>query len=79
MVVYYTTSDRWHYIRGNKFSEWLESMRKDIECAFGILKGLFSILRFGICFGSISKCDEVWLIYFTKHNMLLRIDGINKD
>ena len=23
------------------FSEWVESMRKDIECAFGILKGRF--------------------------------------
>ena len=27
-----------------RFSEWLESMRKDVECTFGILKGRFSIL-----------------------------------
>ena len=27
------------------FAEWLESMRKDIECMFGILKSRFRILK----------------------------------
>ena len=27
-----------------RFSEWLESMRKDVECLFGIMKGRFCIL-----------------------------------
>ena len=28
-----------------RWSEWLESMRKDVECAFGIMKGRFRILK----------------------------------
>ena len=44
-----------------RFSEWLESMRKDVECAFGILKGRFTILRYGTRFQSITRCDQLWL------------------
>ena len=62
-----------------RFSEWLESMRKDVECAFGILKGRFSILRYGIRLESISKCDQVWLTCCALHNMLLHIDGLDKN
>ena len=62
-----------------RFSEWLESMRKDVECAFGILKGRFAILRYGLRFASITKCDQVWLTCCALHNMLLHIDGLNKD
>ena len=29
-------------------SEWLESIRKDVECTFGILKGRFRVLRLGV-------------------------------
>ena len=42
-----------------RFSEWLESMRKDVECTFGILKGRFAILRIGLRFQSISRCDQL--------------------
>jgi hypothetical protein len=31
-----------------RWSEWLESMRKDVECTFGILKGRWRILKSGI-------------------------------
>ena len=31
-----------------EFSEWIESMGKDIECTFGIMKGRFGILKNGI-------------------------------
>ena len=62
-----------------RFSEWLESMRKDVECAFGILKGRFAILRYGIRLRSIAKCDKVWLTCCALHNMLLHIDGLNKN
>ena len=31
-----------------RFSQWLESMRKDVECTFGIMKGRFRILKSGI-------------------------------
>ena len=31
-----------------RWSGWLESMRKDVECTFGILKDRFRILKAGI-------------------------------
>ena len=31
-----------------RFAEWLESMRKDVECTFGILKGRWRILKTGV-------------------------------
>ena len=31
-----------------RFSEWIESMRKDVGCTFGILKGRWRVLRYGI-------------------------------
>ena len=61
-----------------RFSEWLESMRKDVECTFGILKGRFCILRYGIRLRSIKKCDEIWKTCCALHNRLLFIDGLHK-
>ena len=54
-------------------------MRKDVECTFGILKGRFCILRYGLRFHSIPKCDQIWLTYCTLHNFLLDIAGLDKD
>ena len=31
-----------------RFSQWLESLRKDVECTFGILKNRWRILKTGI-------------------------------
>ena len=62
-----------------RFSEWLESMRKDVECAFGILKGRFTILRYGTRFQSITRCDQLWLTCCAIHNMLLDIDGLDEN
>ena len=61
-----------------RFSEWIESMRKDIECTFGILKHRFAILKNGIRLGSISQCDQVWRTCCALHNRLLFIDGLDK-
>ena len=30
------------------FSQWLEALRKDVECTFGILKGCLRVLKTGI-------------------------------
>ena len=43
------------------WSEWMESMRKDVECAFGILKGRWRILKTGVCLHSTQAVDQVWL------------------
>jgi len=62
-----------------RFSEWLESMRKDVECTFGIMKGRFCILRNGFRFHSIEKCDQTWLTCCALHNRLLFVDGLHKN
>lgn len=62
-----------------RFSEWLESMQKEVECAFGMMKGRFCSLRYGLRSQSIEKCDQIWLTCCTLHNRLLFEDGLNKD
>ena len=62
-----------------RFSEWLESMRKDVECTFGILKQRFSVLRNGIRLSSIKHVDQVWLTCCALHNKLLIIDGLHEN
>ena len=61
-----------------RFSEWLESLRKDVECAFGILKGRWRVLKAGIRVHGILTCDRVWLTCCALHNMLLEVDGLSK-
>ena len=62
-----------------RFSEWLESMRKDVECTFGIMKQRFSILRYGVRMEKIKNVDEIWLTCCALHNKLIFIDGLDKD
>ena len=62
-----------------RFSEWLESLRNDVECAFGILKGRWRVLRAGIRVHGILTCDRVWLTYCVLHNILLEIDGLSEN
>lgn len=59
------------------FSEWLESVRKDVECAFGILKIRLRFLR-----GFVIYHDPLIIEYTFKaaamlHNMLLEWDGLD--
>ena len=62
-----------------RFSEWLESMMKDIDCAFGIMKGRLCVLRYGVRLKSIEKCDEIWKTCCVLHNRLLSIDGLQSN
>lgn len=56
-----------------RFSQWLESLRKDVECTFGILKGRWRILKTGIA------ADNVWLTCCALHsNLLLDVDGLSE-
>ena len=57
-----------------RWSKWLESMRKDVECTFGILKGRWRILKSGICIEGVDAVDKVWLTCCALHNWLLEID-----
>ena len=62
-----------------RFSEWIESMRKDVECTFGIMMGRFAILRYGLKFQDIITYDQMWLICCALHNLLLEYDGLDNN
>ena len=47
-----------------------------MECCFGILKGRWKCLKYGIRFYGIDVADKVWLTCCALHNMLLEVDGL---
>ena len=61
-----------------RWSKWLESMRKDVECTFGILKGRFRILKSGIRTHGVETCDKIWHTCCALHNLLLEVDGLEE-
>jgi hypothetical protein len=62
-----------------RWSKWVESMRKDVECTFGILKGRWRILKVGIGLDGVSVADDIWMTCCALHNMLLDIDGFTGE
>ena len=60
-----------------RWSKWLESMRKDVECTFGILKGRFRLLKNGIRVRGQENTDKIWLTCCALHNFLLEEDGLD--
>jgi hypothetical protein len=61
-----------------RFSKWLESIRKDVECTFGILKGRFRILKPGIRLLGQKSADNIFLMCCALHNWLLNEDGLSE-
>ena len=62
-----------------RWSKWVESMRKDVECTFGILKGCWRILKTGIRVEDIEAVDKIWLTCCALHNWLLDIDVLDEE
>ncbi len=60
-----------------RWSNWIESMRKDVECTFGILKGRWRILKTGVRIEGVEGVDKIWLTCCALHNWLLDIDGLD--
>ena len=60
-----------------RFSRWLESLRKDVECTFGILKGRWRVLKSGIRVHNTEAVDNIWLTCCALHNLLLEVDGLS--
>lgn len=58
------------------FSNMVESLRKDVECTFGILKGCFSILRYGSRFMDVKLCDAIFLTCCGLHNVRKKDIGL---
>jgi hypothetical protein len=67
-VPHYKVTNKTNELR---WSKWVESMRKDVECAFGILKGRWRILKTGVRVQGVEACDKVWLTCCALHNWLL--------
>lgn len=59
------------------FARHLESVRKDIECTFGILKGRFRILKIPILFQSHAVIENIFKTCCVIHNMILTEDGLD--
>lgn len=62
-----------------RFSKWLESMRKDVECCFGILKGRWRVLKAGVRLHGTDAADKIWLTCCALHNWLLVVDGLDEQ
>ena len=60
-----------------RFSQWLESMRKDVECTFGVLKGRWRVLKSGIRLCGLKEADKMWKTCCALHNLLLEVDGLD--
>ena len=54
-------------------------MRKVIEYAFGILKGCFRILKYGIRFQKVEQCDMLFKTLCALHNFLIKEDGFETN
>ncbi len=59
------------------FSKHLESVRKDIECTFGILKGRFRILKIPVLFQSQAVIDNIFKTCCVLHNMILYMKNVD--
>jgi len=59
------------------FSEWLESVRKDVECAFGRLKMRFRFLRGFVVYHDAMIIENAFKTAAMLHNMLLKWDRMD--
>ena len=60
------------------WSEWLESLRKDVECLFGILKSRWRIfLRNPVIFHKLVDIENIMHCCCILHNLLISADGID--
>ena len=54
----------------------MESVRKDVECTFGIMKKRFRMLKLPFTFKRASTISNVFRTCCVLHNMLLEHDGL---
>ena len=60
-----------------RWSKWVEGIRKDVECTFGILKGRFRVLKNGIRVSGPGNTDRIWMTCCALHNFLLEEDNLH--
>ena len=61
-----------------QWSEMVESLRKDIECFFGILKQIFAVLKYGCRLHNLEEVDNVFLACCAMYNEKFIISGRDK-
>ena len=59
------------------FSANLESIRKDVECTFGILKKRWQVLNDGLDYQDINKCERIFNACCCLNNLMLDQMGRN--
>ncbi|KAG7345391.1 plant transposon protein [Nitzschia inconspicua] len=59
-----------------RWSAQIEAMRKDVECAFGILKGRWRVLKAGVRVHGVEVADKIFKTCVALHNWLLEVDGL---
>lgn len=64
-------------VEEQQWSKRLESVRKDIECLFGRLKGRFRLFKTAIVFLHRESIDNAWFTACIIHNMLLKYDRLD--
>lgn len=57
--------------RRGYFNTNLESIRKDVECTFGILKKRWRILDYGIHYTDMAYCEQIFVVCAMLHNMMV--------
>ena len=61
-----------------KFTDWVASVRKDVECFFGILKARWRWFRNPITVHFQTTIDDAFITACIFHNMILRHDGLDR-
>ena len=61
----------------NFWTSFMESERKHVECAFGILKARFRILKLPIRMHKFHQIDQTFVTCCILHNMCLDTDGLD--
>ena len=61
-----------------KFTDWVASVRKNVECFFDILKARWRWFRNPITVRSQTTIDDAFITACIFHNMILRHDGLDR-
>lgn len=61
-----------------RFSDWIASVRKDVECFFGILKMRFRFFKNPITLQNRGDIDNAFYVAVMFHNLILRHDGLDR-
>ena len=59
------------------YSTNLESLRKDVECTFGIMKKRSKILNNGLLYRDIKVCEKIFVTCSCLHTMLVKDMNMN--